>query len=88
MAHMMKTKTMERSTVNTVQDNPRKRKRNGVNPKYNETIIAIEKQRTKFLAEAIKTRQSENEDFLFFRSLLPHVNNISQYEITFQKPHP
>jgi hypothetical protein len=28
------------------------------------------------LKEAIKNRQLENEDVLFFRSLLPHVNNI------------
>jgi len=59
-----------------VQDNPRKRKRNGVNAKYNETIIAIEKQKVKFLEEAMKNRQPENEDLLFFRSLLPHVSNI------------
>ena len=59
-----------------LQDNPRKRKRNGVNAKYNETIIAIEKQTAKFLEEAVKNRQPENEDLLFFRSLLPHVNNI------------
>jgi len=59
-----------------VQDNPRKRKRYGVNARYNETIIAIEKQKAKFLEEAMKNRQPENEDLLFFRSLLPHVNNI------------
>jgi len=59
-----------------VQDNPRKRKRNGVNAKYNETIIAIEKQKAKFLEEATKNRQPENEDLLFFRSLLPHASNI------------
>ena len=59
-----------------VQDNPRKRKRNGVNAKYNETITAIEKQKAKFLEEAMKNRQPENEDLLFFRSLLPHVSNI------------
>ena len=58
-----------------VQDHPCKRKRNGVNAKYNETIIATEKQKAKFLEEAIKNRQPENEDLLFFRSLLPHVNN-------------
>jgi hypothetical protein len=63
--------SQERSLV---QDNPRKRKRTGVNAKYNETIIAIEMQKTTFL-EAMKNRQSENEE-LFFRSLLPHVNNI------------
>jgi hypothetical protein len=59
-----------------VQDNPRKRKQTGVNAKYtyNETIITIEMQKAKFL-EAMKNRQPENED-LFFRSLLPHVNNI------------
>jgi len=59
-----------------VQDNPRKRKQNGVNAKYNETIVAIEKQKANFLEEAMKNRQPENEDLLFFRSLLPHVSNI------------
>ena len=59
---------MERSAV--------KRKRNGVNAKYIETIIAIEKQKAKFLEEAMKNRHPENEDLLFFRSLLPHVSNI------------
>ena len=58
-----------------VQDNPRERKLNGVNAKYNETIIGIEKQKAKFLEEAIKNRRPEN-DLLFFHSLLPHVNNI------------
>jgi hypothetical protein len=33
-------------------------------------------QKAKVLEEAIKNRQPENEDLLFFRSLLPHVNNI------------
>jgi hypothetical protein len=28
------------------------------------------------LEEAVKNRQPENEDLLFFRSLLSHVNNI------------
>jgi hypothetical protein len=61
-------KSQERSLL---QDNPRKRKRNGVSAKYNETIIAIERQKTKFLEEAMKNRQPENEDLLFFRSLYP-----------------
>jgi len=65
--------SQERSLV---QENPRKRKQYGVNAQYNETIIAIEKQKAKFLEEAMKNRQPENEDLLFFRSLLPHVNNI------------
>jgi len=65
--------SQERSSV---QDNPGKRKRNGVYSKYDETIIAIEKQKAKFLEEAIKNRQPENKDLLFFHSLLPHVNNI------------
>jgi len=55
--------SQERSLV---QDNPRKRKWNGVNAKYNEAIIAIEKQKAKFLEEAMKNRQPENEDLLFF----------------------
>jgi len=33
-------------------------------------------QKAKYLEEAMKNRQPENEDLLFFRSLLPHVNNI------------
>jgi len=33
-------------------------------------------QKAKFLEEAMNNRQPENEDLLFFRSLLPHVNNI------------
>ena len=65
--------SQERSLV---QDNPRKRKRIGVNAKYNETVIAIEKQKAKFLEEAKKNRQPENEDLLLSRSLLPHVNSI------------
>ena len=68
-----KVNSQERSLV---QDNPRKRNRNGVNAKYNETIIAIQKQKANFLEEAMKNRQTENEDLLFYRSLLPHVSNI------------
>ena len=66
--------SQERSLV---QDNPRKRKWNGANAKYSETVIAIGKQKAKFLEEAMKNRQPENEDLLFFRSLLPHVSNIA-----------
>jgi hypothetical protein len=64
--------SQERSLL---QDNPRKKKQNGVNAKYNETIIEIEQQKAKFLEEAIKNHQPENKDLLFFCSLLPHVNN-------------
>jgi len=60
--------SQERSLL---QDNPRKRKRNGVNAKYNETIIAVEMQKTKFLEEAMKNRQPENEDLLFFAAFCP-----------------
>jgi hypothetical protein len=28
------------------------------------------------LEEAVKNRQPENEDFFFFRSLIPHINNL------------
>jgi len=59
-----------------VHDNPREGKRYGINARYSETTIAFEKQKAKFLEEAMKNRQSENEDLLFFRTLLPHVNNI------------
>jgi hypothetical protein len=65
--------SQERSLVH---DNPLKRKRIGVNAKYSETIAAIETQKANFLEEAMKNRQHENEDLLFFRSLLPHVNKI------------
>jgi len=65
--------SQERSLVH---DNPRKRNRYGVNARYNETIITTEKQKAKFLEEAMKNHQPENEELLFFRSLLPHVNNI------------
>jgi len=60
--------SQERSLV---QDNPRKRKWNGVNTKYNETITAIEKQKAKFMEEAMKNHQPENEDLLFFAALYP-----------------
>jgi hypothetical protein len=60
--------SQERSLV---QDNPRKRKRNGINAKYNETIVAIDMQKAKFLEEAMKNRQPKNEYLLFFRSLCP-----------------
>jgi len=59
-----------------VQDNPRKRKWNGINAKYSATVIAVEKQKEKCLEEAVKNRQPEKENSLFFRSLVPHVNNI------------
>jgi len=60
------------------------RKQNGVNAKYNETIIAIEEQKAKFLEEAIKNRQPENEDLLFFRSLLPHINIPANIKLRFR----
>jgi hypothetical protein len=41
--------SQERSLV---QDNPRKRKRYGVKTRYNETIIAIEKQKAKFFGRS------------------------------------
>jgi len=72
-----------------VQDNPCKRKRNAVNAKHNETVTATEKQKAKFLEEAIKTRQPENEDLLFFpQPFAPRQQQTGQFEITFQKPHP
>jgi hypothetical protein len=43
--------SQERSVL---QDNLRKKKRNGVNAKYYETIIEIEKKRANFLEEATK----------------------------------
>jgi hypothetical protein len=78
-----------RSQERSVQDNPRKRKRNGVNAKYNETIIEIEKQKAKLLEEVMKNRQPENYDLLFFlQPFTPHQQHTSQYETAFQKPHP
>jgi hypothetical protein len=59
-----------------VQDNPRKRKRTGLNAKDNKNIIALETQNAKVLEKAMKNRQPENKDLLFFRSFLPHVNKI------------
>jgi hypothetical protein len=86
---MMKIKTMERTSQerSLVQDSPWKRKRNGVNAKYSE-IIAIEMQKAKFLEEAMKNRQPENEDVIFSQPFAPRQQHTSQYEITFQKPHP
>ena len=60
--------SQERSLV---QDSPQKRKQNGVNAKYNETIIAIEKQKAKFLEEAMKNHQPDNEDSCFFAVFYP-----------------
>jgi len=41
------------------------------------------------LKEAIKNRQLENEDVLFFsQPFAPRQQYTGQYEITFQKPHP
>jgi hypothetical protein len=59
-----------------VQDNPLKGKRIGITAAYNEAITAIETQKANFLEKSMKSRQHENEDLLFFRSLLPHVNRI------------
>ena len=57
--------------------NPQKRKRNGVNAKYNETIIAIEKQKAKFFwKKLLKIASLKMKIFCFFRSLLSHVNNM------------
>ena len=55
MAHMMKIKEVNSQDRSLVQDNPRKRQRNGVNAKYSETIIAIEKQKAKFWKKPLKT---------------------------------
>jgi hypothetical protein len=59
----------------SVHDNPLKRKRIGANTKYNETITANEMQKANSL-EAMKNHQHEDEDLLFFCSLLPHVKKI------------
>jgi hypothetical protein len=69
-----------------VQDNRWKRKQNGVNAKYNESTIAITKQKAKFLEEAMKNRQPENEH-CFSQPFTPRHQHTSQYEITYQKPH-
>ena len=55
--------------------------RYGINARYNETIIAIEKQKAKFLKEAVKNRQPENEDSLLFRSLKLRFRNRIQHVV-------
>jgi len=39
-------------------------------------LLQLRSKKAKFLEDAMKNRQPENEDLLFFRSLLPHINNI------------
>lgn len=44
----------------------RKRKRNAMNLKYNETILEIEKKKANFLEAALSNRQQETDDMFFF----------------------
>jgi hypothetical protein len=79
VAHIMRIKTtgrgqQSREVFATRQSTEEKAE--GSNAKYNQTIIEFEKQKAKFLVEAIKNLQPENKDLLSFRSLLPHVDNI------------
>jgi len=74
--------SQERSLV---QDSPQKRKRYGVNTRYNETIIAIEKQKAKFLEEGMKNRQPENEDLLFFsQPFAPRQQHTGNMKLRFR----
>jgi hypothetical protein len=57
--------------MSVLQDNPRKRKRNGVNAKNNETIIETEKQKATFLEEAIKIASLKMKICCFFSVFYP-----------------
>jgi hypothetical protein len=57
--------------MSVLQDNPRKRKRNGVNAKYNEIIIEIEKKKATFLEEAIKIASLKMKICCFFAVFYP-----------------
>jgi len=63
---MMKIKEVNSQDRSLVQDNPRKRQRNGVNAKYSETIIAIEKQKAKFWKKPLKTASLKMKIWCFF----------------------
>lgn len=54
----------------------KKRRRIPTNAKYNQTSIDTEQKKVKIFEEVFTKRITENEDELFFRSLLPHVAKI------------
>lgn len=59
----------------------RKRKRPDGNAKYNQQILSIEEKKASLLERVINERgcTTDNDDELFFRSLLPHVSKIPQH---------
>jgi len=77
--------SQERSLV---QDNPWKRKWNGVSAKYNETIIAIEKLKQNFWKKLQKIASLKMKICSFSQPFTPCQQHTSQYEIMFQKWHP
>ncbi|RVE49701.1 hypothetical protein evm_005676 [Chilo suppressalis] len=52
------------------------KRRHDSNAKYNAAIIEIETKKAKLLEDTLKNRQTEDDDLLFFRALLPHVKKI------------
>lgn len=54
-----------------------KRKRSQADS-WNAAIIDIEKQKLQYLKEKSENKTDNDEDLLFFKSLLPHVRNIPQ----------
>lgn len=59
-------------------ENPVKRKRNDLILKY-DCREDIEKQEASWLEGVLQERKDENDDMLFFRSLLSHVGSIPQH---------
>ncbi|XP_045476999.1 uncharacterized protein LOC123682436 isoform X3 [Harmonia axyridis] len=56
-----------------------KRKRNNANKKYNQEMLDLETKKASLLERVINDRGSDDDDALFFRSLLPHVSKIPQH---------
>lgn len=57
----------------------RKRKRNNANKNYNQEMLDLETKKASLLERVINDRGSDDDDALFFRSLLPHVSKIPQH---------
>lgn len=59
----------------------RKRKRTDGNTKYNQQMIYIEEKKASLLERVINERgcNNNNDDALFFQSLLPHVSKIPEH---------
>ena len=79
---------VNRLTPTLVQDNPQKRRWDGVNAKYNETIIAIEKKSKIFGRSYGKSPAWKWRFVVFSQPFTPRQQHTNQYEITFQKLHP